>query len=242
MSEATEERNADVLDIEEARGEGIEQVRLKPTKATKAKTMKRGSLTNVVAIVVVLVVVVAAGGYWFFESSSDSDDTQAEGLQSPLMENYVSYDVFSTLKQSVLDFKKDMKDIPGNIAVLQSKTDDLRSEMRNRKASVAILSDQMYSMEELLNKMGAEYSKLENIVSEKKQASSSKRNIPSFNFDLDGIGSWNGVPFVSVGYKGKYIMIEQGQRINGWLLEKLDPVSRVVEFKHTSGERVVRNV
>jgi len=93
-----------------------------------------------------------------------------------------------------------------------------------------------------INRIDQAYAKVNQKLTKKDIAGRKKNRPVVFNFDIDGLGSWGGKPFLSVGYRGKYKMMEIGEKINGWVLMNLDLVSRVAVFKHQSGRSVTRHV
>ena len=173
-----------------------------------------------------------------FSKTEDQSDEQAV---IPVVE-YVEKAQFILLRNEFDALLGRLDEIEGGVGSVSTKVSLVEADVNQvREAQVGIrqrvknVEERVVAMEEKISTMDRK------IVVAKKKVSVIRKKV-TFPFVLDGIGSWNGVSFVSVGSGGKYVMLEVGQRINGWLLTKLDIISGLAVFKHTSGHIHSSNV
>lgn len=231
------ENESSVLELDSAISEqdmkpAIDKIR--PKKGAKTKSSKLIPFVVVIAFFAVGLV----GVFYVLKGGNSTEADSIESLKSALLSDFVDRDSYIALQEKVNDISGVIRDIPAQLIALSSKTDEIRSDLDVSKAKLIELNDWTQSSSTTIDEMGNRISALEEANKRKAIASKKKTNRPKFNLDIDGLGVWNGVPFVSVGYQGKYAMIEVGQRVNGWLLVSLDRVTRVAKFEHKTGKKI----
>lgn len=218
-----------------------ENVKKEPGKRLYSNINKK--LTKMGLLIVIGVAL--AGGVWLLVWPSNDPTPLAETTdESPKDlsgQPTVSSEMFESLQSSFEKFRDELSDIPNTTESLQNKDAKLSRGFQKLQADIASLTDSNVQIMERLGSIDKKYEAISKELAARKRVKS-KSSTPRFDLDVDGIGVWGGTPFVSVGFQGRYIMVEQGQAVNGWVLDVLDPIARTVEFRHRKGTRVKRNV
>jgi len=193
--------------------------------------------------VIVISIALMAGGLIFFNtnesSTTENDITAKENLS---IEN-INAEKIADLESIINIFQTD-------VGLMSNKLKGLSSQLSHyAKHEEVILRGEAKDIYENIKLIQSDISRIDSAFVKvdkkliKRETAGRKKNINVvFNFDVDGLGSWGGKPFLSVGYQGKYKMMEIGETINGWRLMNLDLVSRVAIFKHKTGRSVTRHV
>jgi len=206
------------------------------TTSHKPQTIKSPALP-VLCIVVVLVGCLSV--FNFFNKNNQSEFESVTADASKVLEGFVSSEAFENLQSSFVLFKDQLINLPREVGRV---TDNIEVLDRSTKEGESMLSERLREMEKRLDKIRRDFAHLNNNPAKRsKEIVKIKKQI-TFDLDVDGMGSWGRVKFVTVLYNGQYLMIEQGQTLKGWTLIKLDADSRIATFGNKSGKRVNVNV
>jgi len=216
-----------------------EPIPLRPDNNEKKKSIK-----HIKYPVVVMSIALIVGGLIFFNTNESPATTEnAITAEESLSIENINAEKIANLESIINIFQTDMDHMSNklkglsNQLSLYAKHEEviLRGEAVEITENIKLIQSDIRRIDSAFVKVNKQLTK--------RAVTSRKKNINVvFNFDVDGLGSWGGKPFLSVGYQGKYQMMEIGETINGWKLMNLDLVSRVATFKHKTGRSVTRHV
>ena len=162
----------------------------------------------------------------------------------PTIEN-VSMDDFSVLRDTVNRLELNLGEVLPKILTLEKSSGSMDERIRASEIEKLKIRKSLSDVRKSIKNMLERYKRYDEQVSLlRKKAKPIKRKITpiKFKFVIDGLGSWNGSPVLTISYQGSYLMIEKGESIDGWWLNSLDADAGKAEFVHRSGKTVQVNV
>lgn len=233
------ENDSSVLELDELLPEAND---LKTEKGEKSgaghKKSNRFVGIGVGAGIVFITVLVGAS----FLLQQKGSEASYESLKISLSSDFVDRDSYLALQEKANELTAAISDLPEKMIALGNKMNEIQNDFDASKTQFMEFEAWTENSAKRLGDMEQRIEKLETINARKAISHKPKSEAPKFELDIDGLGVWNGVPFVSVEDQGSYIMMEVGQRINGWLLVSLDPVARLAEFEYKTGVKIKRKV
>ena len=186
-----------------------------------------------------------------FEVFADEATTPAEWVGPEPTEGAWIEDALDVLTQRLERLETDIQHLQRRHGVLATDLDTLMADAPwQREASgTAQVTDALLAQQERWARLDEQWAALtqrvdelasvqRTLVSQRNQARTLPPRPP---FTVVAIDWWNGEPYALLVHEGAYTRMPVGERLGGWQLESLEPVSRRAVFMR-SGQRVTLSV
>jgi len=216
-----------------------EPIPLRPENNGKKKPLK-----NIKYPVIGISVALILGVFTFFNTNESPSTTEnATTAEESLSIENINAEKIANIESMINIFQTDMGHTSNKLKGLSNQLSlYAKHEEVILRGEAADITENIKLIQSDIRRIDSAFVKVNKQLTKRAVVSRKKNINVVFNFDVDGLGSWGGKPFLSVGYQGKYQMMEIGETINGWKLMNLDLVSRVATFKHKTGRSVTRHV
>lgn len=193
-----------------------------------------------------LVVVLVVGSVWSVATikSRYFENTIGEvSIDEPPIE-LVRMDDFSVLKKAVDLLYKRMGEVTPKILTLEQDSTSMNKKLSDLEVDKLEMRETLDDVRRSINNILDKYKRDEKRISLIESKKSIERKVIPIKptFSIEGLGSWNGSPVLTINHHGTYLMIELGESVDQWQLRSLDVSDGKAEFVHQSGQTVRVNV
>lgn len=209
-----------------------DRIAIHSERATVGK--KRGGKVFTIVAVLALIVVAIVAAIWvmkYVRVYEGSFDKKIEAMQEKV-NTYIPASDYTNFRTTI---ENQIVAVNEQISPLRGQIERIDGQVDAGTTRITLLEELVTKREERLKAIEARITALEHKSSVKQKIAQRLPPKTAFPFEVDGVGIWNGKPFLSIGYRGKFVMVERGQRVNGWELVELDPSKSTAVFKNLSG-------
>ena len=166
--------------------------------------------------------------------NSNAEVMDKEYLEKEKFQNFrnnLEQDI-ELIRNEIDGIKKTVNDVDASIADINTKLSIFKSLESKIVDDESLLSRLSSNVEEIFFRLGA----LEIKKKEEKRVNDESR----FKYVIDGVGTWDGMSFISIATENRHRVMYEGEIIGKWKLLEINSNAKLVIFKNQINDQVVK--